>query len=1015
VRFRGNESRTITAFSAVGDQTDGANEFDFTLEFPAALLRIALANGTTVEIDQSGPSWSIEYESSTGAIDNLVLDPSALPQDVSVTFDAQGGVFAAELADLTQAFQTMIDATAQANNFEPIEVVWGKRPGEGLGRLYVLFRFAGGGQVPRVTDPGSDNAMAAFLGVDAGSIRFQIGAADFDLSASPSAQDDEVTELRDYLIIVSRLAEIAATTGSDVKDPVLGSVGVTMGSIGTSVLLGTRFELADVHGQSPALIESGSGSGADPLNLADGFGDKGSDFAPDNHNSMIDRPAFFEGFYERLVAAVQDDLGGAPAGGWGELVSFLEGFDTVYVFPVDPPPPAQPAAWSVDHAVPTTLRAFVIRLPDPTSDPSGIGDPVRPRWGMNFQSFDPSVPSGDSISGLEADTRTFGHELGHTLGLGDQYSSTEFDPTLDYVGGLDLMGSSSSEWPHFCAYHKLALGWLGESDRIVMDPPGEGDTVPTEFLLVPTEWWDGTQAQDARDAFGAPGGTPVAPAFICNLDGQGGLLGVIEGRSPGPEFSTGMDTSSDLGRVTVMNILDYAKAGRYGQVIADEQAIPPEVIDNFFRYRRRLHKLAGALQAGDTFDFADAPGFPFDGIVLEVLGQATINIGAATVPVYRCQLDWTGGQADDVGFADNDEEWRSTDIAIDYIGDDAGNPDAGEDNWPDGEPLGTGEKIVVPSSGTEPHRVRVRVRNFGVQTARDVKVHLYLRDPGGGGDIDDEEPFATQTIEELEPEADAGAFDLHFPWEVPHDQELHICWRAEIDSFEIGSGASSQSITSDASVLNNWVQQNIFEADVTFSSPPEPLVNRFSVGNDGPFIESVRLVPEGLPKGVTLTVRPRRLRVPPFSRRSFSLRFDFDEDVTDDPCRREMDVLIHCMRTVDHDEEPWGASLFRIHLRRETEPSIQGTWYGNNLNLTGQISPPIGVGSISIRLDFDNGEPATWLSTTLDPGGVFDASFDTSGTDHGALVHAAAHYRGTDVYAPSVSEPAKIVQILPAG
>jgi hypothetical protein len=795
----------------------------------------------------------------------------------------------------------------------------------------------------------------------------------------------------------------------------LGSVQVTVGSIGSSVLLGTRFEMSDVHGQSPALIESGSGSGADPLDLADGLGVEGSDFAPENHNSMIDRPAFFEMFYGRLVEEVSDELGGAPAGGWDELIDFLESFNTVYLFPVDPPPPAHPGEWTVDHPVPTNLRAFVIRLSDPTSDPNGTAGAVRPRWGMNFQSFDPVVPSGGTITPLEADTRTLGHELGHTLGLGDQYSSTEFDPTLEYVGGLDLMGSSSSEWPHFCAYHKLVLGWLGESDRIVVDPPDEGDTVDTEFILVPTEWWDENQAQDARDAFGAAGTVPVAPALICNLDGQGGLLDVIEARAPGPEFSGGMDTSSNLGRVTVMNILDYAKSGRYGKVIADEQAIPADVIDNFFRYRRRLHKLAGALQAGDTFDFANAPGFPFEGIVLQVLGESSIGIDGNTVPVYNCRLEWTGGLAADVGFADNDEEWRSTDIAIDYIGDDAGNPEAGEDTWPDGEPLGTGEEIVIPTSGSEPHRVRVRVRNFGVQTAREVKVNLYLRDPGGGGDIDDDEPYETQTIEELPPETDAGPFDLHFPWNVPDDQELHVCWRAEIDSFEIGSGANAQTIVSDASVLNNWVQQNIFEADVTYTSPPEPLLNRFSVGNDGPFIERVRLVPEGLPKGVALTVRPRHLRVPPFSRRTFSLRFDFEEEVTEDPCRRQMEVLIHCMRTVDHDEEPWGASLFRIHLRRRTEPSIQGTWYGPNLNLTGQISPPIGVGSISIRLDFDNGEPATWLSTSLDPGGVFDASFDTSGTDHNAVVHAAAHYRGTDVYAPSVSEPARIVQVQPAG
>ncbi|MEE4189764.1 MAG: hypothetical protein V2I76_15145, partial [Roseobacter sp.] len=286
VRFRGNETRNITAASSVGDTSGGANEYAFELSFPAALLRIALGGGLTVDINQAGPSWTIEYENSAGNNAFIVLDPSNLAQDVSVSFDAAGGTFDAELATLTEAVQTMIDATPEAGDFAPVEIVWGRRPNEGLGRLYVLFRFAAGGMVPRVTNPGTDSAIAAFFGIDANVLRFQIGAAVFDLSASQTAQDNAVREFSDYLVIVSRLAEIAATSDGIVTDPVLGAATVTLGSVGTSVLLGTRFELSDVHGQAPALIEAGSGSGADPLNLVAGQGVVGSDFAPDNSNSM---------------------------------------------------------------------------------------------------------------------------------------------------------------------------------------------------------------------------------------------------------------------------------------------------------------------------------------------------------------------------------------------------------------------------------------------------------------------------------------------------------------------------------------------------------------------------------------------------------------------------------------------------------------------------------------------------------------------------------------------------------
>lgn len=1013
VSLRGNETRTITAITSVGEEANGANQFEFTLEFAAAIMTFDLGNSNAIEIEQTGPSWTIEYTDSSGVTRNLVLDPSVLQNDVSLVFDTNGGNFQAEVNELSLAFAAMISPSPVASDFNSIEVFWGKRPGEGLGKLYMLLRFSTGGDVPYVTDFGSEAMRESFLGVDGDDLNVYLGSAEFDLTAPADDIEDVEKDFGSYLTKVIDLAEIRGTPYSDVRDPILGVASVDAGGSNAEIALATFLKLSETYGESPANILPEAGSGADPLDLANGFIEPGSTFPRDDRLKMIDYDAFFQMFYGRLVQAVSGDLGGSPAGGWDALKDFLKSFDTVYLFPVDPPPPAYPGAWSVDHPVQPGLRAFVLTLSESTIDPNGVGEPVRPKWGMNFQSFDPVIDSDSTRSPMEADTQTLAHELGHTLGLSDQYASTTFDPGLDYIGGLDPMGGSSSNWAHFCAYHKLALGWFGEDDRILLSPPPEEVTETTHVVLVPTEWWQSNLADAARAAVGVADDIPVAAAAICDLGNNGGLLNVIEARAPGPEFSQSLDSGSNPGRVTVMNILDYATGGRYGKIIADADTIPPDVIDNFFRYRRRLHRLARTLQETDIFDFANAPGFPFDGLRLEVVNEDSITVNGTPVPVFHCAITWTGGQAADVGFADNDQEWQSTDIAIDYIGNDPDNEEFGEDTWPDGEPLGVGNKIVIPSSGAEPHRVRVRVRNFGPKTARNVAVSLYLRDPGGGGEMNGEEPYATDIIAELPPVSESGPVDLHFPWDVPADQELHVCWRAEIDSFEIGTGAGAQVVVTDASPVNNWVQQNIFEADVTYASPPEPLLNRFSVGNDGPFRETARLVPVGLPPGVTLTVRPKKLRIPPFGKRTFSLRFDFDEELTEDPCRRQMDVLLHCLRTVDHDEELWGASLFKIHLRRKTTPAIQGNWYSNNLYLTGQMDPAIGVGSISIRLDFNNGEPATWLQTTLDPGGVFEAEFDTTGIAHESLVLAAAHYRGTSVFAPSVSSVAEIYRTLP--
>jgi hypothetical protein len=155
--------------------------------------------------------------------------------------------------------------------------------------------------------------------------------------------------------------------------------------------------------------------------------------------------------------------------------------------------------------------------------------------------------------------------------------------------------------------------------------------------------------------------------------------------------------------------------------------------------------------------------------------------------------------------------------------------------------------------------------------------------------------------------------------------------------------------------------------------------------------------------------------VPPFSQRNFQLRFEFDEDMIDDPCRREMDVLLRCIRTEEHNEEPWGASLFRLRLKRKTELTVGGTWYGSMLNLSGQISPGIGLGNVSILLDFRNDEQPTWLSAPLQPGGGFDASLDTTDISHDDEVFVMARYRGTPVFAASTSPTVRIPRPPPAG
>jgi hypothetical protein len=276
-------------------------------------------------------------------------------------------------------------------------------------------------------------------------------------------------------------------------------------------------------------------------------------------------------------------------------------------------------------------------------------------------------------------------------------------------------------------------------------------------------------------------------------------------------------------------------------------------------------------------------------------------------------------------------------------------------------------------------------------------------------------PFHEEEIPELLPVAQMGPHQIRVPWSVKKNQEPHVCWRAELGRFKIGQGPTSQVVVNDASVTNNWAQQNIFESDVITASPPQPLESRFSVTNNGPFTESAHLVPMGLPRGARLRVRPRELSVPPYSTRTFALRFEFDEEMIDDPCRRDMEILLRCLRDEDHYEELWGASLFRLHLRRKTVLRLDGTWFGPEIALSGNIEPAIGVGRVAIRLDFQTGAPAKWISAQLTPGGTFDASFDASDVTESSQALATAHYEGTSIFAAAASPPTEIDRIVPAG
>lgn len=1006
--FTGAERRTISVVSAVNITATELNATEFELVFPAYILTFELGSGLTVSIGTGAAGPQIDYRDRSGTPRSILLDPSVLGSNQAIDFDASMADLGPSLESLRDALQTILSSADTAGDFDAVEVRWVKT-GSSLGQINILFSFAPGSgtDVPRINSFGS--ALDALLGLPANSITRLQG---FGLFPAPSGGiDGHSDEIAAYLKQVMLLAEAAASSTGYVPERMLGDANVVAADDGGDLDLSVQLNISLLHGGGGvAHIVAGGGSGDDPLGMAQGQPILGSDFTYDQRNLLIDKEAYFGEIYGAMIAAIDAHTGGSPeGGGWNGVVNHLGSYDTIFVVPIAPPPPSSPGLWTVQEAIETDGLRASVNSGMTISDPNGIAPAVGARWGVQYQNFD---------SRIGGNTRTFAHEIGHSLGLSDQYFSDKFHPALKYLGGLDLMGSSAADWPHFCAYHKLALGWFDAADRIVIDQPAAAVTTSRRVILVPVEWWDTALQSDFEDAFPAePGSTEATGAVLCDLGGDGGVLAVIEARSPGEEFSAEMARPGNAGRVTITNVLDYGTKGRYGQVLPDAEGVPDDVVKGLLRYRRRIHEVERHLQVDpNPYDMANAPGFPVPGLTVEVVQEESVTVDGTAVPAYLCEIVWELGPNADVGFSDNEKEWRSSDIGIDYVG--TFGAQAGTTDWPVGQPSHVGDDVIIPGSGEEPHEVMVRVWNFGNTTAHNVEVELFLRDPGGGGDPDRHGLYDTHTIAEVPPEAESGPVEIRFGWNVPAGQEPHVCWRTQIARFELGEGAAAIPVSSDARISNNWAQQNIFETDVVYSSPPDPIETRFSVHNDGAFIERTYLEPRGMPRGVRMRIRPREMTVPPFSSRHFQIRLEFDEEIIDDPCRRDMDILVQCWRHEDHFEEPWGASLFKLKVRRKTETSVAGSWLGGlvgSLSLNGQVEPGDALGKVALHLDFQNGEPARWVETPLSIGGLFDEVIDTTDIQHDDVVVVTATYQGSPIHAVSTSEPTSIHAQQPAG
>lgn len=1002
--FSGDESLRLRAIPSPAETYE---ERVFDLRFPAASCRgripvalptlsfgPGLAPARTLAVggtDRNGATFTVSI-STSALTDTIQVD---LVRSALQANDAQQEA----LADVIEA---LLAASGSGALFERPSVIW-QDDGDQAGMLHVSLSFAAGpgGSVPEVTSvdlgdllselsPGSTPARFA-LPDDAGTMANYI----------QRCVADACVRHADFGSDLSR-----AYFDLDVRPP---TVTTDDGELAVRINLSTR------HGRAPATVEVESQSGLATIGMdapqsivgADTAysGGGGPSITSEGHQTL------FDDVYTAMIDAVVAMWGGNEDGAIDELnrqincggledrpiecsLSLIHNVIVTPVFPVPLHDGGEPDV--------ADLRGASRGLSMSDLKAAVRSRPVQPIGANRSKIVMKIAPEAiDDPGRNEASARTLAHELGHgLLGLPDLYSGGKLRSDVRYVGDNCIMGTSQA-LSHFCVYNKRIKGWLPDDAIVLIDRPGGDAIVDREVVLIQLEHWDPLLDEDARSVLahsllpGMAPGTPVAAAVFLRLGGDGRQFDIVELRGRGERFSADIDPP----RIVITNAIDPDDDTRYAETDVDGTTTAGVLEE----YRRKVHLLSQEMTnepgAPASFDFATEPEFPEVGLRVDVQEWGAGFTGTASFALARVRIRWERGPAIDLGFDDGIPDWQSPDIAIlkpeEFDGDDF--------EFPAGQDPETLETFRLPDAeeGVLPHKVAVRVWNFGDADALNVQVQL-LRKPAGAGDW---EEISTQErlIDVVRPASEADPPVVGFGWDVSGEFDTHVCFRAQIGDRDVPRNDQGVALASDdTNASNDWAQQNVFVQEAKADSPPEPVEFTFQVMNAGSYVEEVRLVPRGMGPGARMTVTPAQLRIAPRSRGLFRVRVELEEFLLHARCGRDIALVLEAWRLDDDSEERWGGAHYVIKPRRRTETVLDGAILPERIQLFGHVSPDVGAQRLLLHIQIP-GQPSVWETLTLGPASTFD--FELAGDfPANEEVRATAHFDGTNDFAASTSQ-----------
>ena len=644
--------------------------------------------------------------------------------------------------------------------------------------------------------------------------------------------------------------------------------------------------------------------------------------------------------------------------------------------PVDTNPPLPNEAWAINRGInrPFDFRGFESFNTISTSDGSIQFQKV---WSLVFLNPDgtPDIPMTC-------------HELGHGIGFRDLYKQEGYRETLAYFEGWAMM-SDHTFGSHHCGYHKWQAGWIPDERVLSIPMVGTGVTSTQEALLSTVdEWYDGLEAQ-AIAQFGLDSSVaPFTQLVKLDLGGDEVLFDLIEARQPGTVFSRHLPPPGK--GILISN----------AYVPWDDTRYADDAFSEGYRREAQLLNPNNVLTSkGDSFDFANAQGYPSPSIKLDVLDVQNVR----GVDVYHIKVTRTESKPVDLYFEQGNPKYRSPDIYIDWHP----NIDANDNNfrqYPHGQPIDQGAALEIPKTKdqTEVNYVVARIHNRGPVSALAVKLDFSVCDPGGAGDGGTFQPIGSTVIDEVPP----GNQDTYsaFHWPVPGGAHSdHICVRVQIADYTIPSDAGAASADAETNFADNWAQKNVTVFVPASASPYDPVEWDYSVNNAGPRPETAYLEPENLPYGMTLTVSPSRAVIPPRSTKIFKCSLQLDDTIIDTGCRSDRQFRLNAWRQDRESSSRWGGVQYKVLPRKKCTVTLSPTWYSSaSPVVTGTVVPNPGGGRARVWIEFDAGAAAFWTYETLDDFGGFVWKADPP--DGARELQAYAVFEGNAVYESAASD-----------